>query len=284
VDAMSEARALGCWHCGAPVKVTHLDDRLDDTHTPHIRRADRPEARVAVGESRTEVVQRMQREGGGPVTAVMVSHAGEVPEFPTTKNGISMLVNAEWHAPQCKVNRTRQYMDCDCSLSRAIAATEQEAIRRADRPEARVAVEGHAAWLALTSLHIRASFPDDICWIDHEKWPCRTIKAFETALANPAPRPPEPDRTAALVEGMDAAIHLVQQSLDTVRGEGDGESRSIKVSIAAREHVIGLLAAYRERLATQPRKPTMPLNEWEEWKRECWAAADVAAPTPDEAP
>jgi hypothetical protein len=45
---MSEARALGCWHCGAPVKVTHLDDRLDDTHTPHIRRADRPEARAVV--------------------------------------------------------------------------------------------------------------------------------------------------------------------------------------------------------------------------------------------
>jgi hypothetical protein len=102
----------------------------------------------------------------------------------------------------------------------------------------------------------------------------------------PAPRPPEPDRTAGLVEGVDAAVYLVQQSLDTVRGEDDGESRSIKVSIAAREHVIGLLAAYRERLATQPRKPTRPLNEWEEWKRECWAAADVAAlaPTPDEAP
>jgi hypothetical protein len=59
-------------------------------------------------------------------------------EFPTTENGISMLVNAEWHAPQCNVNRTRQYMDCDCSLSRAIAATEQEAIRRAEeRPAVR---------------------------------------------------------------------------------------------------------------------------------------------------
>jgi hypothetical protein len=53
-------------------------------------------------------------------------------EFPTTENGISMLVNAEWHADQCRVNETRKYMDCDCSLSRAIAATEQEAIRRAE--------------------------------------------------------------------------------------------------------------------------------------------------------
>jgi hypothetical protein len=53
-------------------------------------------------------------------------------QFPTTENGISMLVNAEWHADQCKVNRTRKYMDCDCSLSRAIAAVESEAVSRSE--------------------------------------------------------------------------------------------------------------------------------------------------------
>jgi hypothetical protein len=187
VDAMSEARALleaaleGTIGVHRRLGVTYADMFAATKEGAElIRRADRPEARVAVGESRTEVVQRMQREGGGPVTAVMVSHAGEVPEFPTTKNGISMLVNAEWHAPQCKVNRTRQYMDCDCSLSRAIAATEQEAIRRADRPEARVAVgSDHAT---------------NDCWKQRgHAGPCLDL---------PAPRPPEPDRTAALVEAL----------------------------------------------------------------------------------
>ena len=35
---------------------------------------------------------------------------------------------------------------------------------------------------------------------------------------------------------------LVQQTIETLRAEDDGESRSIKVSIAAREHVLSLLA------------------------------------------
>ena len=54
---------------------------------------------------------------------------------------------------------------------------------------------------------------------------------------------------AAPAEGLDTidgCIAIVQQSLDTVRGEDDGESRTIKTSIAAREHVIALLTAYRE--------------------------------------
>jgi hypothetical protein len=188
------------------------------------------------------------------------------------------------------------HLGCDCGGSddgihtcrsfEAAFEAARELIRRADRPEARVAVEGLTDRVALLVHDV--SDPGEL---GDEHCVCREsveeVVGRHPWLANlPAPRPPEPDRTAALVEGMDAAIHLVQQSLDTVRGEGDGESRSIKVSIAAREHVIGLLAAYRERLATQPRKPTRPLNEWEEWKRECWAAADVAAlaPTPDEAP
>jgi hypothetical protein len=185
-----------------------------------IRRADRPEARVAVGESRTEVVQRMQREGGGPVTAVMVSHAGEVPEFPTTKNGISMLVNAEWHAPQCKVNRTRQYMDCDCSLSRAIAATEQEAIRRADRPEARVA-EGLLAEM-VGDYHQTGSIRDHVDpgaagWDVNKDWRiCEDSLCVATrdVLANlPAPRPQEPlclcgePRVAGVHEDDDLDLH-----------------------------------------------------------------------------
>jgi hypothetical protein len=46
-------------------------------------------------------------------------------------------------------------------------------------------------------------------------------------------------------EAIGWCIDIVQQSLDTVRAEDDGESRSIKTSIAAREHVIRLLAGYR---------------------------------------
>jgi len=46
---------------------------------------------------------------------------------------------------------------------------------------------------------------------------------------------------------VDNCIAIIQQSLDTVRAEDDGESRSMKMSIAAREHVIALLTGYRER-------------------------------------
>jgi hypothetical protein len=52
-----------------------------------------------------------------------------------------------------------------------------------------------------------------------------------------------PDRLAAI----DECIAIVQQTLDTVRAEDDGESRLIKVSIAAREHVIAMLNGYRQR-------------------------------------
>jgi hypothetical protein len=44
---------------------------------------------------------------------------------------------------------------------------------------------------------------------------------------------------------IDGCIAIVQQSLDTVRGEDDGESRAIRASIGAREHVIRLLTGYR---------------------------------------
>jgi hypothetical protein len=197
VDAMSEARALleaaleGTIGVHRRLGVTYADlFAATKEGAELIRRADRPEARVAVGESRTEVVQRMQREGGGPVTAVMVSHAGEVPEFPTTKNGISMLVNAEWHAPQCKVNRTRQYMDCDCSLSRAIAATEQEAIRRADRPDA-VAVE-----MLATALHKANVLVGIVC--EHGDDEEHREHARDILANLPAPRPPEPEARVAV--------------------------------------------------------------------------------------
>jgi hypothetical protein len=56
----------------------------------------------------------------------------------------------------------------------------------------------------------------------------------------------------AKTRGVEHCIYIVQQSLDTVRAEDDGESRSIRTSIAAREHVISLLAGYRAGLA-EPR-------------------------------
>jgi hypothetical protein len=48
---------------------------------------------------------------------------------------------------------------------------------------------------------------------------------------------------------IDGCIAIVQQSLDTVRGEDDGESRAIRASVGAREHVIRLLTGYRAALA-----------------------------------
>jgi hypothetical protein len=125
---MSEARALLDGVCIEPRPEGGLcghDERwmghdIGGFHA--IRRADRPEARVAVEvcswvlfdgdpcyqtlehsfhdmtrsgewqhpfsprppepESRIDTVRRMQREGGGPVTAVMVSRADEVPRPP----------------------------------------------------------------------------------------------------------------------------------------------------------------------------------------------------------
>ena len=59
---------------------------------------------------------------------------------------------------------------------------------------------------------------------------------------------PDAERLAEL-DGIDGCIAIVQQSLDTVRGEDDGESQSIRVSIGAREHVIRLLTGYRAALA-----------------------------------
>lgn len=67
---------------------------------------------------------------------------------------------------------------------------------------------------------------------------------MEVALRSPAPLDVE-RRT------IEACIYYVQQSLDTVRGEDDGESRTIRASIAAREHVIALLTGYRDRVARE---------------------------------
>jgi len=60
-------------------------------------------------------------------------------------------------------------------------------------------------------------------------------------------------RDTAFRDGIEASIDIVQQSLDTVRAEDDGESRSIKTSIAAREHVISLLAGYHAALSREDR-------------------------------
>lgn len=52
--------------------------------------------------------------------------------------------------------------------------------------------------------------------------------------------------------GLDAAIAIVQQSLDTVRSEDDGENRAVRTSIAAREHVLSLLTGYRDHQPAPP--------------------------------
>ena len=62
------------------------------------------------------------------------------------------------------------------------------------------------------------------------------------AIARASPLPLDVERRT-----IDNCIAIVQQSLDTVRAEDDGESRSIKASIAAREHVITMLNGYRTR-------------------------------------
>jgi hypothetical protein len=68
------------------------------------------------------------------------------------------------------------------------------------------------------------------------------------AEARAAPDPAPLDATTRMLRlaAIDSCIYIVQQSLDTVKAEDDGESRSIKTSIAARAHVIALLTAYRD--------------------------------------
>jgi hypothetical protein len=61
------------------------------------------------------------------------------------------------------------------------------------------------------------------------------------------PRTPRTEAGRAI----DAVRAIVQQSLDAVRGEDDGESRSIRASIAAREHVLSLIDGYRDRIEAE---------------------------------
>ena len=71
-----------------------------------------------------------------------------------------------------------------------------------------------------------------------------TLEIIAQAIANPK----QDERHRGERYGVMACIDIVNQSLNTVRSEDDGESRSIKTSIAAREHVIRLLTSYLERL------------------------------------
>jgi hypothetical protein len=75
------------------------------------------------------------------------------------------------------------------------------------------------------------------------------VTKAEVRAALAATPPPALDVERLTIEN---CIYYVQQSLDTVRGEDDGESRTIKASIAAREHVIALLTGYRDRVAATP--------------------------------
>ena len=54
-------------------------------------------------------------------------------------------------------------------------------------------------------------------------------------------------RKEAFLDAVDGCIAIVQQSLDTVRGEAENnpESRVLRTSVSAREHVIELLTGYR---------------------------------------
>jgi len=58
--------------------------------------------------------------------------------------------------------------------------------------------------------------------------------------------PENDDFRAGYLAGIDACVNIVQQSLDTVRAEDDGESRFIRHSIDAREHIVRLLTGYRD--------------------------------------
>jgi hypothetical protein len=83
-----------------------------------------------------------------------------------------------------------------------------ELIRRADRPEARVAVEGLTVEMLADALDA-AGAPRGTCEISsgHYIYPPQSRTVAESILANlPAPRPPEPDRTAALVTEFRALV------------------------------------------------------------------------------
>jgi hypothetical protein len=54
-------------------------------------------------------------------------------DYPVTEAGESILVNAEWHDPQCASNRTNLYRDCRCSLNGAVVSIEVEAVIAARR-------------------------------------------------------------------------------------------------------------------------------------------------------
>lgn len=81
-------------------------------------------------------------------------------------------------------------------------------------------------------------------------------------IVPPPPAPPEPsdEREAAFLEAVDGCIAIVQQSLSTVRGEAEDapESRVLRTSVSAREHVIALLTGYRTwGLSAPPRSRPM---------------------------
>jgi hypothetical protein len=143
-----------------------------------IRRADRPEARVEVEgtdweavaqtlavrfrmtddefnkvqdefpaprppepESRTEAVRRMQREGGGPVTAVMVSRADEAPRPPEPDRTAALVAALNLfgqHTDDCATWHQWGKVEpkCDCGLSAALAPTPDEAPPEPDRTAA----------------------------------------------------------------------------------------------------------------------------------------------------
>jgi len=69
------------------------------------------------------------------------------------------------------------------------------------------------------------------------------VAAGVTLAATPAPLD-----VVGAARAVDGCIAIVQQSLDSIRAEDDGESRSMKASIAAREHVIWLLSGYRDEI------------------------------------
>ena len=80
----------------------------------------------------------------------------------------------------------------------------------------------------------------------------RLITAGVTLAATPAPLD-----VVGAARAVDGCIAIVQQSLDSIRAEDDGESRSMKASIAAREHVIWLLSGYRDKIVATAHRVTL---------------------------